>query len=139
MIAIGSQGIYTSAYWDRKVKEMVDNDLAVAVGVTLYPNRRDYGYKLVDRIMELAPNKSLFHIDDLATFEPLFKQRLEITWPFAQRRLDQIAEAYPGKALILLCFDKVGPLPEDWCHRTIVGDFISEMTGVPVPELSAFK
>jgi hypothetical protein len=114
---------------------MVDEGKAVAVGITLYPNKKDYGYRLVDRITELAPNRAIFSIDDLESFEPLFKNRLKYTWPFAQLRLEKIAEAYPGKAMILLCFDKVGPLPKDWCHRTMVGDFIYEMTGVSVPEL----
>jgi hypothetical protein len=127
--------IYTSAYWNRKVKEMVDEGKAVAVGITLYPNKKDYGYRLVDRILELAPSRSIFSVDDLESFEPLFRNRLKATWPFAKRRLEKIVEVYPDKALILLCFDKVGPLPKDWCHRTIVGDFISEMTGQRVPEL----
>jgi uncharacterized protein (DUF488 family) len=127
--------IYTSAYWNRKVKEVVDSGEAVAVGITLFPNKKDYGYRLVDRITELAPNRAIFAIDDLESFEPVFRQRLEMTWPYAENRLKKITEVYPNKDIVLLCFDKVSPLPKDWCHRTIVADFIYEQTGKLVEEL----
>jgi hypothetical protein len=127
--------IYTSAYWHPKVKQMVNDGQAVAVGITLFPNKKDYGYRLLGRILELAPNHSLFKIDDKVKFEKPFKQYLARQWPEANRKLSQIGLAYPDKAVLLLCFDRVTENPKDWCHRQTVGEFISEQTGRKVVEL----
>jgi hypothetical protein len=128
--------VFTSAYWHPKVKRMVLSGEAVAVGITLYPNKQDYGYALEDRIMELAPNRALFRLNEREDFEVPFKRYLDTTWFHAEERLKEVERNNPGKAILLLCFDKVSENPKDWCHRTIVGDFIQEKTGKEVNELA---
>jgi hypothetical protein len=127
--------IYTSAYWHPKVKRMVNDGDAVAVGITLFPNKKDYGYPILGRILEFAPNYSLFKIDEKDKFEKGFVHYLKQFWHIGNRKLEQIARVHPNKAILLLCFDKVTDNPKDWCHRQTVGEFISEQTGRKVVEL----
>jgi len=127
--------IFTSAYWHPKVKKSVNEGNAIAVGITLYPNKQDYGYRLSGYIPELAPDRKLFPINDLDSFEQPFHKLLSQKWDVASRKLDRLALLNPSKAIILLCFDKVTEDPKDWCHRTVVGDFIYEQIGKRVTEL----
>ena len=127
--------IYTSAYWHPKVKEGVASEALCPVGITLYGNRQNYGYKVVRRITELAPDKSLFSLrDDEAQFSALFWDRLESTWEVAEDKLLQVMAEYPSQDLVLLCFDNLN-LEGKWCHRTQVAEFISEKWNMEIVEL----
>ena len=130
--------ISTSAYWNGKVSELVNDQKAVAVGITIYPCRQNYGYKVAKRVMGLAPTRSLFSQKELTEDEytPIFWQLLEDRWAESEQELLSIAEINPDKEIILLCFENVFLGGEKgFCHRTIVNKFIAEKWGVEVQEL----
>ena len=126
--------IYTSAYWHPKGKEGVESEALCPVGITLYPNRHNYGYKVVRRITELAPDKSLFHCHEENEFRPLFRERLEQKWEAGEDKLLQVMAEYPSQDLVLLCFDNLN-LEGKWCHRTQVAEFISEKWNMEIVDL----
>jgi len=126
--------IYTSTYWSPKVKAAVLAGKAVAVGITLYPSRREYDYPVVARLTSLAPDHRLFRIEDKDEFRTGFRARLHRQWLKAKGELDGIAANFPGMDIILMCWEPLNK-PEDWCHRQFVAEFITEKTGEEVTEL----
>ena len=120
--------IYTSAFWMPKVKALVNDGSAVAVGITLFPPRSaedKYGYKLTDNIRSLAPDYKTFGIDDLEKFRTPFRHLLHKRQYHIFERLAQIAVENEGKDIILLCFDPIGKEGQ-WCHRQLVMEWLNE-------------
>jgi hypothetical protein len=127
--------ISTSAYWNGEVTERVNRGDSVAVGITLYPNRQNYGYKVFGTIKELAPTRAIFKKGlGREEYHEKFWKLLEDRWDEAERKLLMFGEA--EKQIILLCFENVFLEGEKgFCHRTIVGEFIKEKWNQEVIEL----
>jgi len=123
-----------SAFWSPKVKQGVENGELAAVGITLYPPKKSFGYPLSGNLKELAPNHKLFKVDDVVAFREPFFELLESRWSQAEDRLLTLMAMNPDKDMSLLCFDRVDR-PEDWCHRQIVAEFISKKWEMEVMEL----
>jgi hypothetical protein len=126
--------LYTSAFWSPKVKASVLDGSVAALGIVLYPPRKSYGYPLSGNVKELAPGHKLFKIDDKEEFWGPFRESLEKRWEVAEDRLLNVMYDNPQKDLVLLCFDRLDR-PDDWCHRQVVAEFISEKWEMEVAEL----
>ena len=129
--------VSTSAYWHPEVIERCNSGVAVPVGITLYPLRKDYGYGIPDRVMGLAPSRSIFkkglsREDYTKAFWNLLMQK----WYRTQEELLKISKNNFGKELILLCFEDVVNGGDDvFCHRTLVADFIEKRWNIKIEEI----
>jgi hypothetical protein len=107
------------------------------VGVTLgFP--RFIRYKLVANRRELAPDRSIFGIEDQEIFTQLMRERLDRLGDRAMDILESVyakagRERYRG--LVLLCYEDLRK-PDMWCHRQIVAQWLQERYGIVVPELA---
>jgi uncharacterized protein YeaO (DUF488 family) len=120
--------VYTSAFWHPRVARMVNDELAIAVGICLYPPRttlEKYGYELADNVRSLAPSRKIFKIDDFDEFRKPFRHQLHCSQNHIFERLAGLDELADGKHIILLCFDPVGK-PGQWCHREIVAEWLEQ-------------
>jgi hypothetical protein len=80
----------------------------------------------------MAPWGRLFDIEDAAEFRTAYRARLHRRQYVIFRQLDELADAYPGVPLILMCFER---RPED-CHRSVLAGWLDEMLDVYVPEVT---
>lgn len=63
------------------------------------------------------------------------KLRGDITW-----MAEQYARTHGGDLpdrLVLLCFEKLDKGPDNWCHRTMLADYLTRNLGFTVAELGA--
>ncbi len=89
-------------------------------------------------VKELAP-WGLVRIADEEEFTRRYRARLESIGVEAIRtRFDEIHATAPGRALVLLCFEKL-QAPGDWCHRRTWARWWLERTGEVIPELEPLE
>jgi len=122
--------IKTSAYWNREVKSLVNDNKAVAVGITRYPPKYELGYELSGVIKELAPTSRLLYSNSgQGQFKRLFFEELKVNWSMAENKLIDLSERFSGKTIFLLCYENILKLPveDNWCHRIMVADFIKSI------------
>ena len=74
----------------------------------------------------------LVDLTDEALFRTRYRHQLHKATPKILRELAELQEAYAPLPLLLCCFEDVS---KSWCHRTMLGQWISEKTGVEVSEL----
>ena len=67
---------------------------------------------------------------DEATFRRRYRHQLHKATPKLLRELEELVAAY-DQPLVLLCYEPAGK----FCHRTLLGEWITERTGLEVPEL----
>lgn len=130
--------IYTGAYGEKAVAAAVHGGKILPVGIMLYPPTagrfgRPLALRLAFNLKSLAPNLALFHVEEYARFREPFLDLLEARWSLIEPDLLAIAEGSPGKPLVLLCVERLGP-PDIWCHRQIVAEFLETKTGQKVVE-----
>jgi uncharacterized protein (DUF488 family) len=129
--------IYTSAFWSPKAIRYFKEGSAVAVGICLYPPKtteEKYGYSLLDNIRSLAPDRTTFKIDDKEDFRKPFRHSLHRRQNHIWKRLEDVVDRAEGRDIILMCFDKVGDGPDEWCHREFVAEWLVEH-GIDCEEL----
>lgn len=122
--------IYTSYFANaKKIK-----DAAVLVGICAKPPQ---GFKDVN-IHELAPTLSMMRQYKESYDENLFISlyKNNILKPLEQERknivafLERLAAAANKQYVVLLCYEK----PEDFCHRHLVAEWLSEELGYTIEE-----
>jgi hypothetical protein len=76
----------------------------------------------------------LLDITDPAEFRRKYRHRLHSKTPRVLAELAELREAYAPLSLVLLCFEDLAK-PGAWCHRTLLGEWISQKLGEEVPGL----
>jgi hypothetical protein len=128
--------IKTGSYANPAVRSLIDRHLVYPVGITRGKPRWPLGYK-PQMFQLLAPSyrllKAGFGQDD---FRKALFMGLEENWLAIESGLKAISQTN-GLPLILLCFENVAkqPIEDNWCHRTMVGEFIGSKLGITVEEV----
>lgn len=94
------------------------------------------GYRLYKK---LAPTREILQqCDTLEAYEPRFYDEvLNKLDPVAT--LAELRRLVDGHAPVLLCFEKPPLHAQNFCHRTMVGDWLAKHTGVVVEEWSGIE
>jgi hypothetical protein len=93
-------------------------------------------YDVAAYVRELTPDGSMFRIDDRATFEPLYRAKLDRIGPARiEAILRWLIESHNAGGCVLLCFEDLRG--ESWCHREIAADWLEENLATEVRELGA--
>lgn len=71
---------------------------------------------------------------DQEAFKAVYLAHLDAHAGDLAAELASIARVNSGKRLVLLCFESLNQ-PGKWCHRTLLGQWLEEHTGLDVPEL----
>jgi hypothetical protein len=86
-------------------------------------------------LREAMPERAWMTMTDPAVFGELYRQKLDdVGAHVLLGRLEEIAAAAGDRRLVLLCFENLEK-PGAWCHRSALGRWFEEQTGVPVPEV----
>ncbi|MDP9475314.1 MAG: DUF488 domain-containing protein [Actinomycetota bacterium] len=118
--------LYTSRWANRELARLPLTPVGISRGVPKF--RLGYRYR---RLMELAPSRETFAIEDREEFERAYRQGLEqIGIETIMRKLERIGREAGGLPLALLCFERV----DEFCHRHVLRDFMTER-GVEIREL----
>lgn len=121
--------IFTSRFQN---PELAAGDYTV-VGIVRGMPRFRLSYKLAGNIIDIAPPRELFHINDRDEFTPLYMAHLdrlgvERIRGHLQKYLDM------GKGVVLCCYEDVRE-PGEWCHRLVFASWWMSQTGEVIPEL----
>ncbi|MFN2491143.1 MAG: DUF488 family protein [Actinomycetota bacterium] len=118
----------TSRY--RNHDAIVSSGLA-PLGITLGRPRFFLGYGLAGHRRELAPSRHMWNMEP-APFIRAYVDKLE------RQGIDRIMDMIEGlsneRGAVLLCFEDLAQ-PDEWCHRTVLAQWIEAKAGVSVPEL----
>lgn len=130
--------IYTSYYSNPYLREISQNEL-VRISISLYPPK-GWTEKGGLHYYPLCPSKEIFeHVKSTGDHKT-----------YRQALLDQLSKLDPhqvvkdlinmsgGKPVVLLCYESPIPTVGDYifCHRTVVGQWLSSNLGIIVPELT---
>lgn len=105
-----------------------EHGVPVAVTVGL-PKR--FGYPLAEW-RTVAPFGLLGANLDEATFRRKYRARLHRLTPRLLRELRDLREGYAPLPVVLCCYEPPGA----WCHRVVLGEFLAELLGEPVAEVT---
>lgn len=72
---------------------------------------------------------------DYATYRVHYDDRLRAKQHIIDAELRDLADAYAGQTLVLLCFCDVTK-HNGWCHRRMAADWLQSRYTFPVPELT---
>jgi Protein of unknown function, DUF488 len=75
----------------------------------------------------------LLEVTDPGEFRRRYRHRLHSKTPRILAELQELREGY-DQPIVLLCFEDLSK-PGAWCHRALLGEWISQKTGEEVPEL----
>jgi len=73
-------------------------------------------------------------IDDPADFRRAYRHRLHQRTPKILAELAELRADYDGERIVLLCFEDVRK-PDQWCHRQLLSEWLTEHLGESIPEL----
>lgn len=122
--------LFTSRYGNKNLPKDV-----VPVGITLGKPKFKLNYEVAAYLRDLAPDGSMFKINDRAEFTPKFFRKLDrIGVDEIRRQLENVSKRHGGKNLVLLCFEDVTK-PGEWCHRLVFAEWWEARTGQKIDEL----
>jgi len=90
---------------------------------------RSFGAPLVE--WPVTYPVGLLEVTDPIEFRRRYRHLLHRKTPRILAELEELQEGYAPLAVVLLCFEPAGT----FCHRTLLGEWITERTGLEVPEL----
>lgn len=122
--------IYTSRYANPELKT---GDY-YTVGISLGHPRWKLGYTVNTKVKELAPDKSMWNVSE-EEFNKLYTAKLD-EWgkEGISSVIDYLMRESDKKDIVLLCFEDIR-LEGQYCHRTVLGKWITENLGIEVSEL----
>jgi hypothetical protein len=120
--------LFTARYVD------YDPVWGVAVRTTVgFP--RGWRYGPLEHIRPVTPY-GLLHIKSREAFAQQYLARLDHAGATAvEARLAGIAGRHGGRPLWLCCFEDLSK-PGEWCHRTLLAEWIEERLGIAVTEVN---
>lgn len=124
--------IWTSRYSNKELQK----DDCYCVGISLGRPRFKIKYILRKQCYDLAPDRSMWG-KELDEFRKLYFAKLD---KMGTEKVRNILSALymeaqeNNKKLVLLCFEDVR-IPGDWCHRTILAEWVQQNLGWNMQEL----
>lgn len=108
----------------------------VPVGISRGEPRWKLGYRY-RRYPTLAPNDHVWSEQETEAFESAYRAQLDgLGADRIVSDLRRISEQHGGKALCLLCWERLAD-PDEYCHRLSLSGWLETRTGLVVPELRA--
>lgn len=121
--------LYTSRFQNPELK----SGNYTVVGIVRGLPRFKLGYERAGNIMDIAPTREIFKIEDRDEFAPPYKAHLdEVGFERISAQIQKYVEL--GKDVVLCCYEDVRE-PNEWCHRLIFAEWWFEKTGERIPEL----
>ena len=121
--------LYTSRFQNPELK----SGNYTVVGIVRGTPRFKLGYELAGNIIDIAPTRELFKIEDLDEFAPPYKAHLnEVGFERISAQIQKYVDF--GKDVVLCCYEDVRD-PNEWCHRLVFAEWWFEKTGERIPEL----
>ncbi len=124
--------IWTSRYSN---KELLNGNY-YAVGISLGRPRFRIGYELKKQCYDFAPDRTMWD-KELEEFKDLYFKKLD---RLGVSKVENILSTLSHEAetsnseLVLLCFEDVRD-PADWCHRTMLAEWVKSRLGWEINEL----
>ena len=119
--------VATTRYQNAEV--IRDSGLA-PVRITVGAPRFTLGYDLAGAISAFAPERAWMDLDREPFQERMVAKLFTLGPTQAVEILTEMGGGYAG--VVMLCFEKV---PDEWCHRTMVADWLLAQCGITVIEL----
>lgn len=121
--------IYTSRFQNPELK----SGNYTVVGIVRGVPRFRLGYERAGNIIDIAPTRELFNVNDRAIFTPLYMKHLdEVGFEKISAQIYRY-ESF-GKDVVLCCYEDVR-IPGEWCHRLVFAEWWENKTGQAVSEL----
>ena len=122
--------IYTSRYSNR---ELANGDY-YAVGISRGKPKFQIDYHIYTQAYIFAPDRSMWNAPK-SSFRRMYRAKLDrIGTEKVRRILRSFESAARGRDVVLLCFEDVR-IEEDWCHRTMLAEWVEEKLGFKIKEL----
>lgn len=127
-LTIKGSPVWTSRYCN----PVLADDKYIKVGISLGDPKYELPYKMDDKIYSLAPSRAYMR-SEKQEFIAQYTQDLEAVG------IDRILErlfslGIEGREIVLLCFEDVS---KDFCHRTVLADWIYSKIGAKPLELAS--
>lgn len=121
--------IYTSRFQNPVLK----SGNYTVVGIVRGLPRFRLGYRLAGNIIDIAPTREIFHINDRDEFTAPYKKHLD---DVGFERISAQIQKYValGKDVVLCCYEDVR-IPNEWCHRLLFAEWWESKTGEHISEL----
>ena len=121
--------IYTSRFQNPELK----SGEYTVVGIVRGLPRFRLGYQLAGNIIDIAPPREIFHINDREEFTVPYKKHLD---NIGLDRISSQIQKYValGKDVVLCCYEDVR-IPNEWCHRLLFAEWWESKTGEHISEL----
>lgn len=124
------KSIYTSRYANPELK----GNVYYTVGISLGHPRWKLGYTVDTKLRELAPDKNMWDVPE-DEFNQMYTAKLdEIGASEMKNIIDYLEKSADKKDIVLLCFEDIR-LEGQYCHRTVLGEWITKNLGIDVQEL----
>lgn len=127
--------IYTS-YYSSPVLRKISPEELIPVSISLYPPKGWTGH----HYLPLCPEKDIFReVKSTGNHQTYVRHLLDqLDHLDPAHVLDDLRNMSGGKPVVLLCFEKERPTVGNdiFCHRTVVGQWLSSKLGIVVPELT---
>ena len=121
--------LYTSRFQNPELK----SGNYTVVGIVRGLPRFKLGYERAGNIIDIAPTRELFKVEDRDAFTPPYKAHLdELGFERISTQIQKYVEF--GKDVVLCCYEDVRE-PNEWCHRLVFAEWWFEKTGERIPEL----
>ena len=124
--------IWTSRYSNKELQ----NGKYYSVGISLGRPKFNINYRIQEQCYDLAPARWMWG-KELEDFKRMYFSKLDAMGvdkvQDILQKLHNDAKAN-GQDLVLLCFEDVRD-PKDWCHRTMLAEWVKKRIGWDIKEL----
>src|SRR5437870_3080455 len=118
--------VYTSRYSNPALANFEGAIVGITVGNPRWPLRYKFTW-----VKELAPSRSFVHAP-IEEYTTLYIAKLDMLGIDAI--VKKLEELSGGGDIILLCFEDLRK-PGEWCHRTMLADYLQQRAGIVSEEL----
>ena len=121
--------IYTSRFQNPTLK----SGEYTVVGIVRGLPRFKLGYERAGNIIDIAPTRELFTVNDREEFSaPYMKHLDDVGFERISAQIQRYVDL--GKDVVLCCYEDVR-IPNEWCHRLVFAEWWFRKTGQIIPEL----
>jgi len=115
--------VYTSYYGNfKKLKKANIVPIGISLGTPKFISEH------LDKILYLAPRRDMLGME-YDDYKKLYLERLsKVDWDDVRRLIKQFGQ---GKDVAFCCYESLKN-EDDWCHRTMLAEFINNFSGKEV-------
>lgn len=126
-LEVNGSKVYVSRYSNKAINNEEFTPVSISLGLPKFPIK----YEISKQIYMLAPGRNYFRASE-DVFTAKYVQGIEeLGLEKIMSVLEKLTEQ--GKDLVLLCFEDTD---KDFCHRTLLAEWLEKKTGLKVLELA---